>query len=84
MVCPVCFGSSASDGAVGESQSSTDLAKWDEGGIAAPSIPVGSRKLLVHVRGTSPSVILRGAVSKERGLVSLASNAPQVRHVMPG
>ena len=83
VVCPVCFGSSACDGAVGESQSSTDLAKSDEGEIAAPSIPVGSRKPLVHVRGTSPSVILRGAASKARGLVGLASDARQVRHMMP-
>ena len=83
VVCPVCFGSSACDGAVGESQSSTDLAKSDEGEIAAPSIPVGSRKPLVHVRGTSPSAILRGAASKARGLVGLASDARQVRHMMP-
>ena len=83
VVCLVCFGSSACDGAAGESQSSTGLAKSDEGGIADPSILVGSRKPLEHVRGTSPSVILGGTASKARGLVGLALDAPQVRYMMP-
>ena len=41
------------DGTVGESQSLTDLAKSDDGGIAAPSISLGSREPLEHVCGTS-------------------------------
>ena len=83
VVCPVCFGSSACDGAAGESQSSTNLAKSDEGGIADPSIQVGSRKRLEHVRGASPSVILGATGSKARGLVGLALDVPQVRHMIP-
>ena len=82
MVCPACFGLSACDGMVGESQSLINLAKSDEGGTMAPSIPLGFCEPLKHVRGTFLSMILGGTVPKARGLISLASHVRQVRPVM--
>ena len=64
MVCLACFASLACDGIVWESQSSTDLAKSDEGGIAAPSIAPGSRKPVKHVRWIFSSKILGGSASR--------------------
>ena len=82
VVCPTCFGSCTCDCKVGEPQSSMYLAKSDEGGIAAPSILLGSCEPLKHVHGTSLFVILGGTASEVRELVSLASDAHQVQHVM--
>ena len=60
---------------VGELQSSMDLAKSDKGGTVAPSIPLGFYEPLKHVCATSPSVILGGATSKARGVVSVVLDA---------
>ena len=82
VVCPACFGLPAYNGTVRESQSLMDLAKSNKGGIVTLSILFRSREQLKHVRKTSPSVILGDGASKANGLVSLASDARQVRYII--
>ena len=67
---------------VGESHSLADLAKPNEGGTTAQSIPLGSYKPLKHVHGTSPSVILGGTTFEARELISIALDARRARHVV--